>query len=72
MDNKEPQNCWEFHGCSEETRKKCPAFPSHGKKCWEIASSFEGAGSPKKKGMGRMFCEKECLWFKKFFPSVDK
>jgi len=72
MDNKEPQNCWEFHNCSEEARKKCPAFPSDGRKCWEIASSFEGIGCPKTKGMGMRFCIRNCGWFKKLNPDCYK
>ncbi|MBU0504031.1 MAG: hypothetical protein KKG43_06565 [Candidatus Omnitrophica bacterium] len=71
MDNKEPQNCWEFYNCPEETRKKCPAFPSDGKKCWEVAGSFDGLGCPKTKGMGMMFCVRNCVWFKKMFNPTD-
>jgi hypothetical protein len=65
MDDKEPQNCWEFHNCPEETKKKCPAFPSHGSKCWEVASSPREAGCFKAKGMGLIFCVSNCDWFKK-------
>jgi len=43
------QNCWEFKKCGREAggvnEKKivvCPAYPSHGKKCAQVAGTFCG------------------------------
>jgi len=66
MDNKEPQNCWEFYNCPEETRKKCPAYEyKMGRECWLIASTFAGEGCRKTKDIGLMFCVSQCGWYKK-------
>jgi hypothetical protein len=62
-----PQNCWEFHNCVDATRDKCPAFPNDGRKCWEVASTFDGSGCPKVKGVGMKYCVLSCAWFKKIF-----
>lgn len=43
MNKTEPQNCWDFWNCTEEEKQKCPAFPSHGRECWEVLSSIGGA-----------------------------
>ena len=73
MDNKEPQNCWEFWNCPEVARKKCPAYEyKMGRECWMIASSFNGEGCPKTKGMGMKFCMNNCDWFKKLNPDLSK
>jgi len=72
MDIKETQNCWEIHNCPEETKKKCPAFPSYGSKCWEVASSSKKTGCPLTRDRGRFSCINQCAWFRKLNPSVDK
>lgn len=28
--------CWDYIGCSDEDREKCPAYNSHNKPCWAI------------------------------------
>lgn len=72
MDNKEPQNCWEFWNCSGEERK-CPAYVYEmGRECWMIASAFDGKGCPKVKDMGMKFCLNNCDWFKKLNPDLFK
>ena len=58
--DKEPENCWEFYNC-QEAREKCPAYPTDGKKCWEVASSV---GCILTKGAGMKFCISKCDWFK--------
>ena len=78
MDDKEPQNCYEFHNCPEETRNECPAYMYEvGRGCWRIASDFIEEGCPKLrygggKERGIMFCMKKCEWFKKLNPNIDK
>lgn len=63
-----PQNCWEFWDCSKTKKNACPAFPSDGQKCWEVASSPEKEGCTKAKGRGLFFCVQECAWFKRVHP----
>ena len=68
MENIEPQHCWEYQKCQEETRKKCPAFLYPDEKCWIIASHYSGEGCPKAKGKGSVYCLMECGWYKKMNP----
>ncbi len=70
MNNKEPQNCWEYWNCPKETREKCAAYKyNSGKECWMIASAAE----PHCPRVGRDFkyCS-ECPWYKKLNSSHDK
>lgn len=30
------QRCWQFFGCSEDLRAKCPAYLDQDKPCWEV------------------------------------
>jgi len=73
MDDKEPQNCWDFFKCSEEELKKCPAFiHKMGHECWLIASTFENPGCCGKKGESKRICIRNCSWFKKLNPNFNK
>jgi len=37
MQREEYHNCWEFHQCPEEKRKKCYVFNAHlGRTCWQF------------------------------------
>ena len=67
--DKEPQHCWEFRNCPEETRKNCAAFTYSEEKCWMIASHVSGKWCPKAKGKGIMYCFEECGWYKKLNPN---
>ena len=70
MTDQKPQNCWEFWNCPKTTMIQCPAFPSEGKKCWEVASSPDKEGCSKAKDKGLLFCVKRCAWFKKMNPRL--
>jgi len=37
-------NCWEYMGCPEEIRLKCPAYPANGRDCWKMLSTMCGGG----------------------------
>ena len=55
-ESKENQNCWDFHNCSEESKKECEAFKHEmGKECWFVSHLT--------KGNRKCF---ECGWFQKF------
>ena len=71
MKEQVPQNCWEFWNCPEDTKTRCPAFPSAGKKCWEVASSLDKEGCSKVKGRGVLFCVNQCTWFKEMNPHQE-
>lgn len=33
-------DCWEFQKCKEDLKKKCPAYPLHGKDCWRVTGTM--------------------------------
>jgi len=70
MKNKEPQHCWEFRNCPDDTKKKCPAYIYKYEKCWMIASHVSGKWCPSAKDKGIVYCFEECGWYKKMNPDV--
>lgn len=34
--------CWKYHNCSEEGRKRCPAYAQLDKPCWQVFRSTDG------------------------------
>jgi len=57
--NQEPKNCWEYWGCSQESKKTCKACKAKaGKKCWYFA---EGSRPVIDRGFDS--CG-DCPWFK--------
>lgn len=70
MDNKEPQNCWDFHNCPKDIRDNCVAYKMNlGRKCWAVAS-YVPEGCPKTYRDFKYCCD--CLWFKKLNPKNKK
>ena len=60
-------NCWQFWGCSDETKLKCPVYKEkNGGRCWtythDLLIPFFFAEPPKK----FKSCE-ECPWYKKMY-----
>lgn len=54
-------NCWDFWKCSEETKKKCPAFLTNsGRECWVVSAGK----CPRSKERGIEDC-RECAWYVK-------
>lgn len=67
--DKSANNCWDYFGCPEEDRKRCPAYIIDGKeKCWWVASkNTEICNSGVKITDGMKECW-SCDWFKKNNP----
>ena len=34
--------CWQVHGCSEENRKRCPAYAQLDMPCWQVFRKEDG------------------------------
>jgi hypothetical protein len=57
---KEPQNCWKFWACPEETKEKCLAYQQNlGWACWTVPYGYDGAPEKKLEQCHR------CDWYKK-------
>ena len=60
MVGKEPQNCWEFWNCPQETKENCLVYIRNlGKSCW--TAPYSCSGSIKKDFQKCL----ECQWYKK-------
>ncbi|MGO9572224.1 MAG: hypothetical protein ACLP5H_32300 [Desulfomonilaceae bacterium] len=35
------KTCWEFKNCPPTTRENCPAYPNHGRDCWQVMGKKE-------------------------------
>ena len=58
--NKEPQNCWEYWDCPQDSKETCKVYAAQaGRMCWYLAENFRPV-------MDRDFesCE-DCPWLKK-------
>jgi len=61
----EPQNCWEFMKCKQETRENCDVYRlDAGKECWFLTNVHKGCNNLKD---GDCF---NCPWFKKNNPDL--
>lgn len=50
--------CWEYMKCV--SRDKCPAFPDHGRDCWEISGTLCKGEKPLTKVEKRHDCVTLC------------
>ncbi len=68
MEEKEVKNCWDFHNCLEEKRKKCRVYKfDSGDECWLVYPRFKG----KNDEHAPRDCFK-CSWFKKQNPDINE
>jgi len=62
MNEKTPQNCWEFMKCPEKIKEKCEAYKRNlGQECWLIVQDIE----PGCYGYSKYNGCRNCPWFKK-------
>ncbi len=56
--------CWEFMSCTD--KEKCPAYPDHGRTCWEVPGTLcrgETQGNAEQK-------RQDCITLCKFIEGV--
>jgi len=61
-------NCWEVCKCPDETREKCPSYPSRGLDCWKVTGTKCEQGKFEKASLEEKVkhCRANCEFFKSY------
>jgi hypothetical protein len=59
-------SCWEYRGCPEEVRLRCPAYPDMGRECWKVTGTRCDRGRTEKRSAAEkiLHCRSHCEFYR--------